>query len=80
MQGDEGTKVSKGRNEMEINTDIVRPADVRINIYENCRGEPISALILIDKTIPCIRAYVYIYIIHICIRYISEHICTHTHH
>lgn len=44
---------------MEINTDIVRPADVRINIYENCRGEPISALILIDKTIPCIRIYIY---------------------
>ena len=50
---------------MEINTDIVRPADVRINIYENCRGEPISALTLIDKTIPCIRAYVYIYTLYI---------------
>lgn len=47
--------------EMEINA--VGPADVRINIYENCRGGSISILILIGVTIvytriTCSSAYV----------------------
>lgn len=50
--------MSRRRNEMEINAGtVVGPTDVRINIYENCRGESISVLILIGKTIPCIFAY-----------------------
>lgn len=39
--------------EMEINA--VGPADVRINIYEKCRGGSISVLILIGATIAYTR-------------------------
>lgn len=39
--------------EMEING--VGPADVRINIYEKCRGGSISVLILIGVTIAYTR-------------------------
>lgn len=55
---------------MEINADTVGPADVRINIYENCRGEPISILILIGRTMAYVHVCIYIH------RDVYAHICT----
>lgn len=51
---------SKVWKELEMEINAVGPADVRINIYEKCRGGSISVLILIGATIAYTRTRVYL--------------------